>query len=234
MTKDVCKHLFVLAGGFGTRLKKISGQTPKPLVPVFGKPFIGYLIDEWFKTEISHYTFLLHYEATQIENYLKHKFKNPPAHVLHMNCINEISPMGTGGSVAHALERVAAEEFIIANADTWLPNGVKSLIKASTPSIGTVFVNDISRFGALVINNGVVNRFQEKTGILAAGNINGGIYKLSRDNFNSCATEKFDLENTILKKLAEKGKLKSVPITGNFIDIGIPEDFSRFRKLVQG
>ena len=227
-------HLIVLAGGFGTRLKKVTGRTPKPLVDVWGKPFIYYLIDRWFQSKVTDYIFLLYYEGHQIEGIVRQKFINSPAHVCTVEFIHESTPMGTGGAVAQALRKVNADEFIIVNADTWLPNGVMTLIKAPTPAIGTVFVDDVSRFGTLDINNGLVSQFKEKTGILAPGDINAGIYKLKRDDFNNCEAGKFDLENSILKVLAAQGKLKPVAIDGDFIDIGIPEDLLRFKKLIKG
>ena len=98
------------------------------MVDVCGKPFIYYLIDEWFQTKITDFIFLLHYEGQQIEGIVRQKFISSPTHVFSVKFIHEATPMGTGGAVAQALKKVNADEFVIANADTWLPNGVRMVL----------------------------------------------------------------------------------------------------------
>ena len=64
------KSLMVLAGGFGTRLRSVVSDVPKPLAPVAGKPFIVHLIDHWVNQGIEDFIFLLHYEADEIKTEL--------------------------------------------------------------------------------------------------------------------------------------------------------------------
>lgn len=62
------KKLLVLAGGFGTRLKSLVSDLPKPLAPVEDKSFLEYLIYNWPDQGVSQFIFLLHYEANKIKN----------------------------------------------------------------------------------------------------------------------------------------------------------------------
>ena len=55
------KKLFVLAGGFGTRLRALVSDVPKPLAPVAGRPFLLHLIDNWVAQGVKEFVFLLHY-----------------------------------------------------------------------------------------------------------------------------------------------------------------------------
>ena len=64
------KPFLVLAGGFGTRLRSLVSDVPKPLAPVEGKPFIVHLIQHWASQGINDFIFLLHYEAEKIEDML--------------------------------------------------------------------------------------------------------------------------------------------------------------------
>ena len=64
------KPLIVLAGGFGTRLRSVISDVPKPLAPVAGHPFIVYLLRHWVDQGVKDFIFLLHYEASQIEDKL--------------------------------------------------------------------------------------------------------------------------------------------------------------------
>ena len=61
------KPLLVLAGGFGTRLRSIVNEVPKPLAPVNGSPFLKYLIKNWLRQGVREFIFLLHFEAEKIE-----------------------------------------------------------------------------------------------------------------------------------------------------------------------
>ena len=64
------KKLFVLAGGFGTRLRALVSDVPKPLAPVAGRPFLLHLIDNWVAQGVKEFVFLLHYESSQIRQLL--------------------------------------------------------------------------------------------------------------------------------------------------------------------
>ena len=62
--------LLVLAGGFGTRLKSVVSEVPKPMAPVDNQPFLKYLVEMWFQQGVRSFTFLLYHKASQIEEYL--------------------------------------------------------------------------------------------------------------------------------------------------------------------
>ena len=57
------KPMIVLAGGFGTRLKPILNDIPKPLAPILNKPFIIYLLENWIDQGVTKFIFLLHYKS---------------------------------------------------------------------------------------------------------------------------------------------------------------------------
>ena len=63
-------RLFILAGGFGTRLKSISGHLPKALVPIAGKPFLHLQINHWKMQGVTSFIFLLHYQSELIVDFL--------------------------------------------------------------------------------------------------------------------------------------------------------------------
>ena len=56
-------HLLVLAGGFGTRLRSVVSDVPKPLAPVMGQPYLRYMMDNWRAQGITRFTFLLHHQV---------------------------------------------------------------------------------------------------------------------------------------------------------------------------
>jgi NDP-sugar pyrophosphorylase family protein len=63
--------LFILAGGFGTRLRSVVANRPKPLAPVNGRPFMEYLIESWVAAGQREFVFLLHHQADLVIEYLR-------------------------------------------------------------------------------------------------------------------------------------------------------------------
>ena len=118
------KKLFVLAGGFGTRLRSVVSDVPKPLAPVAGKPFLMYLVDNWVVQGVREFVFLLHYESAQIQRLLLTISDYPEYSDIKFTSIVEETPLGTGGAILNAIYKLGIKESIlIANADTWLKSG---------------------------------------------------------------------------------------------------------------
>lgn len=67
------KPLMVLAGGYGTRLRSLVSDVPKPLAPVLNKPFVEYLIDSWVKQGVEDFIFLLHYKESRKNNFIRNR-----------------------------------------------------------------------------------------------------------------------------------------------------------------
>ena len=126
------------------------------------------------------------------------------------------------------------ESFMVINADTWLGSGFKQLSLSSPNSIAAVSVKDCSRYGALVVIDGKIERFLEKKSSYGSGLINAGLYHLSPDIFNQVLDDtSFSLETDIFPSLVDRGMLSVIEINTDFIDIGVPEDYLRFCKWIE-
>jgi NDP-sugar pyrophosphorylase family protein len=142
--------------------------------------------------------------------------------------------MDTGGAVANAVKELRLSgDFLVTNADTWLGAGIFELIKSNSPSIGLVNLENVSRYGQVQYDhNKKVISFNEKSNSLASGWINAGISKLSPALFNVCDGLPFSLERKLFVELIQLGELNAVPLNSDFLDIGIPSDYSRFCNWV--
>lgn len=234
MSAKIHMPMFVLAGGFGTRLRSVVPDMPKPLAPVQNKPFLFYLLNNWIDQGVREFIFLLHYEADQIIRFLEsNEFKKLIPDV-QISYIVEPVPLGTGGAVKSALEQYSIDgPFLVANADTWLGTGVQTLIASPSPSIVTVAVSNVSRYGEVRTNDGIVESFAEKCQTYKNGQVNAGMYLLSADPFLEMIETTFSIETAILPKLIAAKKLRATPLDCNFIDIGIPEDYHNFCNWVK-
>ena len=222
--------LLILSGGFGTRLSDSIGGLPKILAPVGDKTFFELIIRSWRKQGFSDFTFLLHYKADVIEKYIQ-KNKKKLFNGCSVDIITELEPLGTGGAIAHAISKInLAKSFLVANADTWIENGLVDISTALEPCIGVVKIKDAARFGRVVFDsNNLVRDFIEKDAEQGPGWINAGIYHLNSKIFEGWNGEQCSLERNIFPSLVIQKKLLAVPLKDStFIDIGVPTDYNEF------
>ncbi|WP_215390179.1 sugar phosphate nucleotidyltransferase [Polynucleobacter sp. MWH-UH25E] len=218
-----------MAGGFGTRLQSVLDGSPKALAPVNNKPFLSLQIEHWLSQGVDSFVFLLHHRADLIIEFLKSE-ESKLLKDCNVQYVVESKPMGTGGAIAYAIEQLAYEgDFLLTNADTWLGIGVDEMMKASSPSILVVKVEDVGRYGEVVFDNyRLVTAFVEKRENPNVGWINAGISRLNADLFKGWDGQPFSLEKSTYPQLVEKKVLAAITLDADFIDIGIPEDYLRF------
>ncbi len=228
-------NLLVLSGGFGTRLKTVVSELPKSLAPVGGKPFLHYQIKNWSNQGIRSFVFLLHHQADLIIDFLDNEGRKLFIGA-EMRYLVEPMPMGTGGAVAYALEKLDIKgDFLVTNADTWIEAGIAEVMNAITPAMAVVEVPDAARYGSVQLKeNRYVKVFEEKQCSQNYGGwINAGICRFNAKFFQDWDRLPFSLEQVTLPRLASDGVLRAITLRTNFIDIGIPKDYLRFCRWVE-
>lgn len=226
--------MLVLAGGFGTRLRSVVSEVPKPLAPVIDRPYLHYLIENWVEQGVTSLTFLLHHQADLIEVFLESQKSKGWLRGCELHTLIEPQPLGTGGAVAYAVQQLRlAGTFLVANADTWLGSGVKQILETETPAMALVRVNNSERYGSVRFQLNRVSAFEEKQSSAGPGWINAGLYHLHADLFQDWNGQSFSLERELFSKLVTNGRLHAIPLETDFIDIGIPEDYFRFCRWIE-
>jgi D-glycero-alpha-D-manno-heptose 1-phosphate guanylyltransferase len=227
-------NLFVLAGGFGKRLRSAVPEVPKPLAPVKGLPYLHYQINNWIDQGVTQLAFLLHYKADLLEDFLESQQKQKQFWGCELLTLKESQPLGTGGAVAFAVRQFGLSgSFLVANADTWLSSGIQRVFDAEMPAMATVRVENSERYGCVQIEKNQIVGFEEKQEGSGPGLINAGLYHLHADLFQGWNGQPFSLERELFPKLASLGQLKSVYLETDFIDIGVPEDYFRLCRWIE-
>jgi NDP-sugar pyrophosphorylase family protein len=222
--------LIVLAGGFGTRLRSVVSDVPKPLAPVHGKSFLEHLIQQWKCDGVTEIILLLHYQADMVLDLVEKMKIDGRLGNMRIRSITEPVPLGTGGAINHALRTLKiSTSFLVTNADTWLSRGVRAMQGTKPGTIGVVKVANTERYGSVILRGDSLVSFQEKQYSSGPGWINAGLYHLSPEIFSEWSKGRaFSLEQELFPMLAKNGSLCSERLGGDFIDIGIPEDYARF------
>jgi|LauGreDrversion4_2_1035121.scaffolds.fasta_scaffold21937_5 NDP-sugar pyrophosphorylase family protein len=215
----------ILVGGFGNRIRHITGVLPKPMVKVYGKPFLHWIFKN-LKTRGVHNVYLLtHFEADQIENYAREEESGN----FRIHCVKENTPSGTGGAVLDFLAKVRtpSNTFLLLNGDSLLmeyslKSALNSIVDGSEGVLFGVSMNDASRYGTLKFNgSGRLLAFKEKAP--GAGVINTGTYLFTRQAFAQITNQvrPLSLELDVIPAMVECGvKIKVVVTSTPFIDIG--------------
>jgi D-glycero-alpha-D-manno-heptose 1-phosphate guanylyltransferase len=223
----------ILAGGFGTRLKSVVPDLPKPMAPVNGRPFLALLLDALKEKGFSRIILSVGYRHQTIRDYFGDSYRG----VALLYAI-ESSPLGTGGAIAMALQFAEQEVVFVFNGDTYLDIDAEGLLacwqRSNLPIMVVRHVSDAGRYGRVQLNQGCIHTFHEK-GEAIAGLINAGCYVLPKTTFtNYCLPMTFSFETDFLPKALQNGTVLAYPYDGLFIDIGIPEDYHNAQLLLAG
>ena len=167
----------ILAGGLGTRIKEILGNTPKCLAPVNGKPFIDILIDNCVKQGIKRIIICVGYSKDQIIKYLS---KRQDIEIIFSK---ENTQLGTGGAIKNAKKYINSESFLVLNGDSYIDFNISSLFKKQMGLISSILLyknNDNKDFGKVSINNkGILTSFNEKNSEINSNYLSAGRYIFS-------------------------------------------------------
>ena len=221
----------VLAGGFGTRLRSIVSDVPKPMAPVQGRPFMEILLSNLARQGFKKVVLAVGYLSDQIIGHFGSNYQN-----LKIDYVIEDEPLGTGGAVKFALTKISDEHCFIFNGDTFLDLEIERVEKVwqneSAPIMVARHVPDTTRFGRLIVRDRHIVGFSEK-GVTGPGLINAGCYVLSTDALIDFQMgRQFSLETDYFQAKITSLKLRCFETKGKFIDIGIPEDFENAQTLL--
>ncbi len=215
----------ILAGGFGTRVKDLLGELPKPMAPVNGKPFIEWIV-RWLKAQsIRDVIISAGYRAEVLEEY----FNASPVPDINVRCITESEPMGTGGGLAFAAYacNTQPDAWLVLNGDSLIFTDINSVISALCGAEGVVVtrpVTDTSRYGRVQFDeSNRIIAFKEKQP--GEGQINAGVYLLKHALLSTFPESRpVSLENQVFPQLIQQiNGLIAHPVDAPFLDIGTPE-----------
>ena len=222
----------ILAGGAGTRLGDLTRDTPKPMLPVAGKPFLEHLIAKAARHGLTEILLLAGHHAGVIEAWLAESRIAERLGVGIALSI-ELAPLGTGGALVHARDQLD-EAFLLVNGDTWFDFDWAELAADGHPAMLALKPTaQADRYETVILAGGQVDRFVPRSGLTEPGLINGGVYRLARAVIPETSGA-LSLETALLPRLAETGQLGGRVFDGPFIDIGVPDSYAKAQGLLAG
>jgi mannose-1-phosphate guanylyltransferase/phosphomannomutase len=228
--KDDTVKGIIMAGGSSSRLRPLTCDLPKPMVPVMTKPVMTYSIELLQKYGINQIGVTLQYLPEIIQDY----FQNGSKFGVTLHYFIEDTPLGTAGSVKNA-EEFLDETFIVISGDALTDINLKKALyfHKEKKSLATLVLKreDVPlEYGVVITDeNGCITRFLEKPnwGEVFSDTVNTGIYILEPKVLEYFEPgQKFDFSQNLFPLLLDKGEPMYGYITDEYwCDIGDPKSY---------
>jgi mannose-1-phosphate guanylyltransferase/phosphomannomutase len=199
----------IMAGGFGTRLRPLTMNIPKPMVPIVNIPIMHRIITLLKKNGITDIVALVYYQPDVIMNY----FKDGKDFGVNITYVRAEADFGTAGSVKNAENFIGEDEFLVISGDVLTDIDLSKAIeyhhdKKSKATIVITRVKNPLPYGIVIVrDSGEIIRFLEKPswGEVFSDTINTGIYVLDPSVLEFIPyKQEFDFSKNLFPLLLEK------------------------------
>lgn len=226
-----------MAGGEGTRLRPLTSNQPKPMMPIANRPMMEHIVTLLKAHGFDEIVVTVAFQANAIRNY----FGNGSDFGVRMVYATEETPLGTAGSVRNAMEELD-EAFLVISGDVLTDVDLGAIVERhracdALATLGLVSMDDPLEFGIVITRpDGAIERFLEKPtwGQVFSDTINTGIYVLDPAVFDWIPPHKpVDFSSEVFPQLlAERRRLFGHVFTGYWEDVGTLEAYIKAHQDV--
>jgi D-glycero-alpha-D-manno-heptose 1-phosphate guanylyltransferase len=240
MMSDPSHHklpeVVILAGGFGTRVRHLLPDIPKPMAAVAGRPFIEWVVRYYARHGATAFALSTGFRAEKIESH----FSRQPVPGVTIRCFPEKTALGTAGGFLNCLPPNVdpAARWLVVNGDSLVFADPHPLVapltdgRADAAVLGLV-IDDAARYGSLDCDpSGRLIAFAEKRP--GRGTINAGVYAFSGRALQSLPNRRpLSFEIDVFPALAQSGRVVVPRTTAAFLDIGTPATLAQAEQFIQ-
>ena len=224
--------VLILSAGLGSRLGKLTADTPKPMLHIGSKPLLEINLDKVISLNVGKIFINTHYKSEVITTFINGRKDLKNKVVL----LHEPKLLGTAGTVQNLLNLYQISDLIVMHGDNFFEDDLKKMLEVfiSLPNFfwgvaGYFRTDNPKSFGIFELDaNDTVIDFHEKKVNSVGKNANSAIYMFNLNglkNFIGLKTEQPDISLNILPQLI--GRIKAIKLNGAFIDIGTPENLQK-------
>lgn len=221
----------IMAGGFGTRLRPLTEELPKPMLPVGDQPVMELMLEQLSKAGIKRVNITTHYLPEKIHEY----FGNGQSFGIELNYVNEDRPLGTAGAIG--LMQPADAPLLVINGDILTKVDFKAMLKYHQKHHADLTVGvrqyDLEvPYGVLECEGSYVRGLKEKPKYNFL--VNAGIYLLEPTVYEYIPSgQRFDMTDLIERIIGDERIVVSFPIVEYWLDIGEPADYQQAQEDVR-
>ena len=228
---------WVLAAGEGTRMRPLTANIPKPLLPVAGKPFLRHVVEALRDGGVADVSILIGWQAKRVREY----FGRGDAVGVRVDYAEQAERLGTAHAIGLAKAHVDGP-FLALNGDIVITaNTVKGILalqgKTGGPVMAVAEAANPEQFGVVEVRDGKVVGIEEKPREPKSNLINAGVYAFDEDVFDLIAKTpksrrgEYEITDT-LRMLIEKRDVHAFTLPEEWIDVGRPWDLLRANEIL--
>lgn len=218
----------VMAGGLGSRLRPLTGETPKPMLPLNNRPILEYIFAQLQEAGIKKVNVTTHYKGEMIAKY----FGNGENFGIDIRYVKEDQPLGTAGALS--LIEKSPEPLLVINGDIVTQVNFRRMLEfhrehGADMTIAVRQYDFCVPYGVVETTGVRVNGVVEKP--VLKNFINAGIYLLNSDVHGGIAAgEPQDMPDVINRLIGSGKNVICFPVREYWIDIGRIEEYERAQK----
>lgn len=223
----------ILAGGMGTRLRPLTNEIPKPLVPLLGKPLIRYIIDA-LPDEVDQVLIAVSYRKDDLQRYFEEHDLG-----LDVVLVEEKEPLGTGGALKN-VSPYLDDTFLAFNGDIISSLDLRAFVdfhrrKKGIGALALWRVEDPSAYGVVSMEGERISSFLEKPppDESPSDMINAGIYIFEQEILDHIPQGTVSLEKDVFPHILSLG-LYGMVFDGLWVDCGTRESYLEAQRLLIG
>jgi len=212
----------VFAAGQGTRMRPLTDNRPKPMLPVAGRPILAHVLDA-ASDYVDGYVLVVGYGAEMVESYFGREFAGLP-----IDYVSQERQLGTAHAVACAREHVD-ERFLALNGDmVFDADLVAGLASAEETAIAVMPVENPSAFGVVDVGDGAVRSIVEKPADPPSNLVNLGLYAFEPavfehiDGLERSERGEYEITDALTSLVDDGERVAAVEHTGTWLDVGRP------------
>ena len=218
--------MVIMAGGEGNRLRPLTEECPKPMLPVAGKPMLQHIIERAKAQGFQSFILSLNYLGHVIRDY----FGTGAEFGVQMSYIEETEPLGTAGALSLLSPRPESC-FVVTNGDVLTDIDYRQLVEFhdSQDADGVMAVRQyewVNPYGVVEMRGVEITGFNEKPVILS--HINAGVYALSPSALNHLVPHKSCDMPTLFDRIRTAGmRTVAYPMHEPLLDVGRHSDYEQ-------
>ncbi len=222
--------VFLMAGGFGTRLAPLTNECPKPMLQIGDKPILETILDNFIQAGFHRFYISTHYMPEMIQDH----FGDGSDWDVSIDYIYEEDPLGTGGALSLLPEGMSDLPIIMMNGDILTKVDFPGLLKFherqnATATVGSRRYTSRIPYGVMELDGNIINDIVEKPEHHYF--VNAGIYVLDQNILQYIPQDgRMDMPDLLKAAISDKKTVSSFPIHEYWMDVGMMPDFKQAQK----
>ncbi len=221
------KQAIILAAGEGQRLRPFTVTKPKGMLSIAGKPIIQHVVEALVQNGIRRIVIVVGYRKEQIFDYMS----GGEQFGIDLIYVTQDRQVGTAHALAQA-KGVVEDEFLVLPGDNLIEaDTIARFVTVKPNAVLVKKVDDITRYGVVTIEDGVVKDILENPGEAQCNLVNTGIYAFTKEVFDHIGAE-LGIPDVVNNMVSQGHSINAQETEGTWLDIVYPWDIIRLNNAV--